>query len=445
MLFWSQLRPPLVGCLALLALAACEAPRQVAAPPATALPPAEDAVVVYGGMGYLDKRAQPLLDRLIYGRGDGGPAPFVLEIRNHVVGRPLAAAISVHPVVDDADDFARLVADKNAVDPAAIRGQTLADEIAGSKVYVLSLVAGLEFDFQVPSATTMASFTRNGSLVTMTALLARPGSGEIVLASQASTAIVASEGERPALDRAYADAARRAVDNLRRAAAGWQPDSSKTMVTGVVLGGSTAARLFEFVPNTGAAANGPCAIELRCPTNPEGESSCRKLQAALANLATEALAAKGRTMLPPRDFAVWADIAQDVGGSSVGLLRLPTTGGWYARDQLMALRIAPEEADEKVVVVLDELTQEVRPTGNVHVAQHRFAANLRLEAYRGRACSAATPAGRLDVFDGPPELACSYPASIDRIDGQIAKLFHIGALRKGLDLGGGQELGGRCT
>jgi hypothetical protein len=440
----SSLRRPLRALLALLALAACATPREVL-PPVVTLPPATNAVIVYGGIGYLDKRAQPALDQLIYGQSDGGPAPFVLDIRRHVVGRPLAPALSVHPVVDDPDAFAALVADKNALDPAAIRGQALADEIAGSRVYVLSLVAGLEFDFQVPSATTMASFVRGGSLVTMSAILARPGSGEIVLASQATTEIEVLPGEPPRIAEAYADAARRAVDNLRLAAAAWQPGATTTMVTGVVLGGTSASRLFEFVPNTGMATNGPCAIELRCPTNPLGESSCRKLQAALANLATEALAAKGRTMLPPRDFAVWADIAEDVGGQAVGLLRLPTTGGWYARDQLMTLRLAPEAADEKVVVVLNELRQETRPSGNVHVAEHRFAADLRLDAYRGRACTTATLAGRLDLFRGNPALTCNYPVSIDRIEGQAAKLYHIGALRKALDLGGDRNSGGRCT
>jgi hypothetical protein len=74
----------------------------------------------------------------------------------------------------------------------------------------------------------------------MSAVLARPGSGEIVLASQATTAVVVTGDERPALDRAYADAARRAVDNLRQAASAWRPDATRTMVTGVVLGGTTA-------------------------------------------------------------------------------------------------------------------------------------------------------------------------------------------------------------
>ncbi len=82
--------------------------------------------------------------------------------------------------------------------------------------------------------------------------------------------------------------------------------------------------------------------------------------------------------------------------------------------------MAPEEADEKVVVVLNELVQEVVPSGNVYVSRHRFLADLRLESYRGRACGDAVPAGRLDMFRGPPELACHYPASIERIDGQLA-------------------------
>ncbi len=249
----------LAGLLAaLLVPAACAAPREAprqgaAAPPVATLPPASDAVVVYGGIGYLDRRAQPALDRLVYGRADGGPAPFVLAIRDHVVGRPLAPAVSVHPVVDDPEAFARLVADRGAVDPAAIRGRALADEIGGSRVYVLSLVAGLELDFQVPSATTPASFARHGSLVTMTALLARPGSGEIVLASQATTAVVVAGAAPPTLEQAYVDAARRAVDGLRRAAAGWRPGATRTMVTRVVLDGAQASRLFEFVPSAGPA------------------------------------------------------------------------------------------------------------------------------------------------------------------------------------------------
>ncbi len=150
-------------------------------------------------------------------------------------------------------------------------------------------------------------------------------------------------------------------------------------------------------------------------------------------------------MLPPRDFAVWADIAAERGGQTVGLLRLPTTGGWYARDQLMTLRIAPEEADEKVVVVLADVHQEVVPTGNAHVARHSFAADLRLDLYRGRSCAGAVPAGRLDLFRNGAALDCHYTASLPPIDGPMARLLHIGAMRKALDLGGERELGGRCT
>lgn len=408
----------------------------------SSLPPADDTVIVYGGIAYVDKRAQPLMDEILYGRG-GQPSEMVLGLQRQIVGKKIADGFSTWPVVDDPEELRAIVADKNALDVNAVRGQALENELAGSKILVLSLIGGLEFDFNVPKATTLGNLVDRVSLVTVSAVLSRPGTGEILLSTQATTQRLARGGTTEDLGDLYLDAGRRAVDNLRTAAARFDPDAPSAMVTGVVLQGQQASRTFEFTPNGLDEGSNPCAVQLRCPVDTAGrETSCRKLQSAMANLTTEALGAKGLNMLPPRDFAIWAEIS-DV-GTNIGTLSFSTTGGWYARDQKVALLIEPDKADEKYVVALRELTQSIEPGTGTYVHGIRFDADLQLLKFGGGACRTATPMGAISPFRGDASLTCNYPTSVERIDGPVAQLYGIAAIRKGLDLGGEASSGARC-
>jgi len=406
------------------------------------LPPADDTVIVYGGIAYVDKRAQPLLDEILYGRG-GQPSEMVLQLQRHIVGKKIADGFSTWPVVDDPEALRDLVADKNALDVNAVRGKALENELAGSKILVLNLIGGLEFDFNVPKATTLGNLVDRVSLVTVSAVLSRPGSGEIVLSTQATTQRLARGGTTEDLSDLYLDAGRRAVDNLRSAAARYDPAAPTAMVTGVVLQGREASRTFEFTPNGLDEGSDPCGVVLRCPVDTAGrETSCRKLQSAMANLTTEGLAAQGRNMLPPRDFAIWAEISN--AATNIGTLSFSTTGGWYARDQKVALLIEPDRADEKFVVALRELSQSVEPGSGTYVHGVRFDADLQFLKFGSGACRSAAPLGPVRPFDGDATLTCNYPTSIERIDGPVAQLYGIAAVRKGLDLGGKASSGARC-
>src|SRR5262245_15549423 len=185
------------------------------------LPSAGETIVVYGGFGFLDKRAQPklaqILDRQTGAAATDGPI-LALVGRDAAVSR-LLPGISDHPVIGDDDAFAQAVAEQSGTAVSQVSGLTIKDRMAGRTVLVLSLIAGLEQDYELESVSDAGLVYRRVIITTVSAVLSRPASGEVLLVGDATTILEIKSGQPNAEDiepalRAYADVLPRAVEAL---------------------------------------------------------------------------------------------------------------------------------------------------------------------------------------------------------------------------------------
>lgn len=406
----------------LLILVACSGSQPLGTGPE---PPVDttDTLVLWGGFGYLDRRAQPQLDKLLF--ESGRDESLGIMLRDEVAGRVLLPAWSAHPVVADEASYDVFMQGRRGPGPRSA-DEFHADTAGGVKLLALSVIGTLEFVARIPRATTAGQLYQDGWVVTVAATLSRPGSGEVLATRTATTQRLEIGGEAKAADlrQDYATTARRALQELAKA-----PQTSRhgnmAMVVSVGMGGPRASRLHEYSSNLGPA----CPMKDPCPVSATTgrPTPCRVLQAMLAELATQHLAAQGQPMLPPFAWAVWADYGSDELELTTRTLELPTTGGVFSRTKPLLIRLEPEVAQTKVAVTLDDIAlEEQESTPLTRARLYRPA--IRLDGFTDLACTAQSES--FPVKTKPMRWALLK--SIKDVPAELDRLLDIGAVNQTL-------------
>lgn len=403
-----------------------------------------DVITVYGGLGFLDARGQPALAEMLGpGGGSGDDIPLVGRmVRDNARGTRLTA-LSDYPLVMSDEAFAEALASKLQIQPAEVTGLALQDEVAGSSIAVLSLIGGLEQDYDLIQNAGGQQIVQRVALVTVTAVLSRPASGEILLTRDATTLVNDRGGERASerlnrLAEAYADAADRAltaISAVTRRNRG--TDGRKTMVTGVAVAAPQVQRIFDMKSTNWRASNDICALPPQCTT--DGSGACQGMMAAMAQLTTEALGERGEVMLPPWNWAAWGVVSQNELGHNIGTLRINTSGGFIWLDDRLKLVLDPDAAPRKIVAVLDRFETNLQSGSNQYVRTRLFTADLALETYEstpGAACSQAQPAGSYSRIPGTGRLAINESRDLpETLENELLQSYAIITLRQALGSG----------
>lgn len=432
-----------LGLAALLALAGCASgPRSGGHLPPTPQPPAADAIVVYGGFGFLNGDAQPMLAAMVRhlqaGETRGVPA-VAREITPLVEGLVLQG-VSREPVVTSKQQFEAIAARRLGIPPEQVGGLELKDQVEGTDIILLTLLGGLEADATFPLDPQIGGY-RGATLATVTAVLSRPVSGEVLLAADASTLIDqlldSRGGQAERLAEAYVEAARGARDALlRQTRSSGLGSGPQTMVTEVALAAPGAGPMLGA--RSGAAIADPCNLPEPCP---KGSQNCRAFRAAAAAAASEVLARQGDAVLPPWPWSKWWLLLSRETGQRLGEAEIPTAGGYVELKDKVRLALQPERAERKIVVVIDQLDERTVDAGTLR--RREVTARVHLAAYGPGPCASAAPTGTEVLGPGTGTIQVIEHPTIWKASGgsppdELVLIWAVGATRTALGHGGEQ-------
>ncbi len=401
-------------------------------------------IIVYGGLGFLHQNAQPSLAEMLRIRQDDEESvPLVGRmVRDKVKGQQLER-VSNYPIVLSDEEFATALASKQDIEANQVLGSTIRDEVAGSSIYVVSLIGGLEQDYDLIQNAGGQRIVQRIALVTVTAVLSKPASGEILLTRDATTQINDRSGEEASerlsrLADAYADAAGRALETLTAAARRIDlGNQEKTMVTGVAVTATDVLDLFDMKSTDWRSGPDICSLPAQCTSG--GAGTCQSILSAMAQLTTEALGTEGETMLPPWSWAAWGETSTNELGRNIGTLRIKTTGGFRWVEDQLKLVLEPDQATRKIVAVLDRFDMELADDSNPYLRTRTFSADLALNQYRntsGAPCSAAQPDGVFDDIGGSAVVAIKESRDLpESLEDDLLRSYTIISIRQALGKG----------
>lgn len=345
----------------------------------------DEAVIVYGGFGLVDKRAQPMLETLLFDLPTGMQS-LGIDARAIAVGRTFDR-FSRQPVIGDANAF-------QAALGAAVPDGELPDQIDATDILVLSFFGTTELAYYD------APGQYGATIVSVSVVISRAGSGDLLMARTATSveyfgADAASwqntADRRRYFASLYAVTAKKALADIERAPL-LENAGARAMVTDVRMVDAATAQKYGMRSHGRRA--GACSLIEQCTTGPPAGSTvppCLQLRALMAQLATQGLAEKDVPTLPPWGWSSAASMAEYEAFKTTELLRLPTTGGFRARDDIVRLRIPEAEAPRKFVAEIGALTLTDVASG-ANLTERHYSLDLDLVEFSGADCATARPA-----------------------------------------------------
>lgn len=332
------------------------------APPAVFDP--DDLIIFYGGVGYLNKQAQPALAEIIEtqtGGKSGGATSLAMSAFQLVDGR--AHSLSSYPVVTGDPSLKVALSESLAISKDQIDGATIAGQLADETNLVLSVIGAFEAYVPLVKETSQGAFAEKHYITSVTAILSQAGTGRVLLAAPALSEMVVREehksgGETRAVylnrfAKAYEAAVKDAVDSLWRMSTELSGDYPEMdVVTTVAVKDPATRKLFGMK----ASASGDlCQGGSSCR---DDDQICHAMAGLLAQGVTEKIANSGRATLPPASWAAWGESARDQLKINASVLRINSAGGLRQLDDQLTLVLAPAYADRKVQVTLTGILQK---------------------------------------------------------------------------------------
>ena len=392
----------------------------------------DEAVIVYGGFGLVDKRAQPVLETLLFDP-PAGMQPLGVDARSLAVGRSFDR-FSKSPVIGDANAF-------QAALGATVPDGDLPDQIDATDILVLSLFGTVELGFDVDRG----SGVQDGiAFASVSAVISRAGSGEILAVSDATGREVFAADQAGGVAAAYrqrffaslyARTAQDALDGIDGAPV-LENAGARAMVTDVRVADAATARRYEIAAHGRSA--GACTLVEQCTSGARANgtiSPCLQLRAAMSQLTTQALAEKDVPTLPPWGWSSAASMAAYEAFKTTELLRLPTTGGFRARDDIVRLRIPESEAPRKFVAEIGRFELVDVPDG-AYLVERSYQLDLELPEFSGAACDTARPAASGERLVDPQFWSATISQSVAETEMPVALelSFLIASARQQLGL-----------
>lgn len=348
----------------------------------------QGAVVIYGGMGHLAKRAQPMFGAILEGNvGPGMELRRTIESRIQETARSTKLPWSPYPIVVDREDAVGV-----AKHCARMRGAAWTSDYPAmddlrdlcGRILVLSVVADLEMHVPRPPLYDGDDYLEN-FFTGVTAVLTDPEDKSIVLSAsafgEASPGPTAHGFVSPArraeifADR-YARTAVEAIALLQSQMQRTRPSDAfdRHMVAGIIVSDAKAFGSFELAPWRGAGGRSVCRLPDQCA----GGEVCSKLYGLAASALTAALSRAGRLTMPPATWTYWTRRTKDLIS-----LRLALARGAYWQEEELQIAGQPSEAEVKLIVQIARLsrTDLASKAGN-YLAHRVHVAGLKLIPYR---------------------------------------------------------------
>ena len=343
-------------------------------------------VIIYGGMGHLSNRAQPIFGSIFEQRQED--TAHLRQDLETVLREEVAAtsfAWSDYPVVFDYRDANRIMAERRraaGLDWNNIRPTILEMRETIGRVYTLAIVADLEL--VVKSEPLVEDDYANMVASSATALLVDMETEEIVLsASDVRYDIKFSRNDflpdssfRQLLIATYKNAAAVAVAKLAAKMRGRTPSDEfdRHMVTGALFPGPNAQGIFGLRP-WNSNVSSVCSLPPQC----DGAEQCSKLIGLVSAVATSAFSNAGRLVLPPIGWTYWADRSSNL----IALNLVQPRGGLL--EEVLTINLPPESAEVKVLVemhVANPWIEETRETADQRVWVRWRSDRVKLKLHR---------------------------------------------------------------
>lgn len=346
----------------------------------------KDLIIFYGGIGYLNKPAQPALADIIETRaGPTDKTPLATAAYRLVDGK--SHNLSAYPLVTGEASLKAALSQSLGVSADQISGETIAAQLQDETNLVLSFIGSFEAYVPLVKNTSKGSFAEKHYITSVTAVLSQAGSGRIVLAAPALSELLVRETYTKGKDprrvtlRRFAKAYEGAIDQamqrlwaLGGTVEGGYPELD--IVTRVGIKDPATRRLFGLLPAKKTAGGDLCEGPALCQP---GDQMCHAMTGLLAQGVTEQLANAGRATLPPASWAAWGDSARQQLKMNASVLRINAAGGLSQLDDQLALVLAPALADRKVDVTLTGILQKDMDGKTKYVSYRGYKAFLKAD------------------------------------------------------------------
>lgn len=314
---------------------------------------AEETVIIYGGMGHLSNKAQPIFGAIFEGQAQDAPMlrqKMEQKLREKVTGTPFSW--SDHPVIFD-HQAANHIMDARFADQGQSWNKTITrmDDLIDQfdRVYTLAVVADLELNLTNPPHVDGADYA-NLVAASVTAVLVDMDTKEIALSASDTRhqPLFSPDGFLPEaqvthlLTALYMNAAARSIDKLaqKMASRGPSDEFDRYMITGTIFPGKTSQSLFDLGPWRAAEVSSVCALPLQCETT----GMCAKLIGLLSAVVTSAYSDAEKFVLPPIGWTYWSDRS-----TNLIALNLAQPRGGLLEDTLN-IKLPAEEAEVKSLI-----------------------------------------------------------------------------------------------
>ena len=309
-------------------------------------------IIIYGGMGHLSNRAQPIFGSIFEQRQEGTAhlrQELETVLRENVASTSFAW--SDYPVVFDFRDANGIMAERRRAAGLGwnnIRPTILEMQETIGRVYTLAIVADLELVVQSEPLVEDDDYA-NMVASSATALLVDMETKEIVLsASDVRYATRLSRNDflpdrhvRQLLIATYKNAAAVAVSKLATKMLNREPSDEfdRHMVTGTLFPGPVAQRIFGLSPWNNEVSS-VCSLPPQC----DAAEQCSKLIGLVSAVATSALSNAEKLVLPPIGWTYWADRSTNL----IALNLVQPRGGLL--EEVLTIKLPPESAEVKVLM-----------------------------------------------------------------------------------------------
>ena len=322
-------------------------------------------LIVYGGMGHLSNKAQP-----VFGSVFEGKVPAAKNFRRDTeafLGKLISQSKfswTNDPVIFDYEDANTIM--KRVYSTRSEKWDKLRpsmDQLLEEfdRVYVLAIVADFELNVKSPPISNNSDYL-NLLTASVTAVLVDMSTKEVILSDnhlephlqETSDNFLSKSEVSELLLLAYKKAAGAAVlklaDKMKRVSPSDAFD--RHMVTGTIFPDPRAQAMFDLEP-WGKQVESVCALPVQCGSD---SSICFKLAALTTSVTSRAMSDAGQLMLPPVGWTYWADRSTNL----ISLRLLQPRGSIL--EETLAIKIPPESAEVKVIA-------------EMHVAEPRVVRN----------------------------------------------------------------------
>jgi hypothetical protein len=353
-------------------LIACASP-QGARPSFAARVPYDAAatLIIFGGYGHLDGRAQPLFQQLL--QGDSEPVQKLYRDLNIAMNEALAdlpmagpakRRLSAYPIAvtnQDVKDALRRRLDRPATD---LDVDNLSKHF--EHVLVLALTSSLEMDTPLAYKTSVGTKYQHAQILGVTALLVSAARGDIVL-----TVPLISE-ERDELPSPRVRTLEKTVKHYERAGRAVLTLLVKRLRPAVLSDSWDAYMVADYLLHDSLQTHfaDQALEEGRCQAD---DNSCQALAALLEHGMSESIANAGYLVLPPLRASEWGRSAE----FRIGFT-LRANQAVLGTDKL-SLRVPASTATHRVTARLDGIASFNRGTKSKAVIKQYFVAGVSAE------------------------------------------------------------------